>query len=166
MIILRFILRFVLVPFGGIVAAVVAAVVACVAHWTQFTKIVANDPNAPENIVLAVLTIGPAFVAIMSVGAFAMLMPASVGALISEIFAIRSWMFHTLNGALASWLGWLAMDSFLKQYDFYSNPMLVVGAGIAAGFAYWAVAGWSAGFWKPVFAVRPSPPGPPTIATV
>ena len=25
------------------------------------------------------------------------------------------------------------------------------GAGIAAGFAYWAVAGWSAGFWRPVF---------------
>jgi hypothetical protein len=27
----------------------------------------------------------------------------------------------------------------------------VVAAGVAAGFAYWAVAGWSAGFWKPVF---------------
>mgnify|MGYP003331703740 CR=1 FL=1 len=36
---------------------------------------------------------------------------------------------------------------------------VVIGAGIAAGFAYWAVAGWSAGFWKPVFA----PPSPPQL---
>jgi len=27
-------------------------------------------------------------------------------------------------------------------------------AGLAGGFAYWAVAGWSAGFWKPVFRQR------------
>ena len=28
-------------------------------------------------------------------------------------------------------------------------------AGVVAGFAYWLVAGWSAGFWKPVFAPPP-----------
>src|SRR5712691_9401607 len=165
MIVLRFILRFLLVPFGGFVAAIVAACVVCFAHWNQFAKIVAGDPRAPENIVLAVILIGPAMILTMSVGAIAMLMPSAVGAIISEIFAIRSWMYHALNGALASWLGWLAMDAFLKPYEFYSDPMIVVGSGIAAGFAYWAVAGWSAGFWKPVFASRPSqPPGPPTVA--
>jgi len=39
----------------------------------------------------------------------------------------------------------------------------VFGAGLAGGFAYWAVAGWSAGFWKPVFTrpMRPPPPGDP-----
>jgi hypothetical protein len=43
------------------------------------------------------------------------------------------------------------MDEFRRQYEFYDDPKIVVAAGIAAGFAYWAVAGWSAGFWKPVF---------------
>jgi hypothetical protein len=37
--------------------------------------------------------------------------------------------------------------------------------GLAAGVAYWLVAGWSAGFWKPVFdqAARrlPSETAPP-----
>ena len=165
MIILRFILRFLLVPFGGLAAAIVAAVVVCFAHWNQFAKIVAGDPRAPENIVLAVVLIGPALILTMSVGALAMLMPATLGALISEIFAIRSWIYHAVNGALASWLGWLAMDAFLKPYEFYNSPMIVVGAGIAAGFAYWAVAGWSAGFWKPVFATRRSQsPQPPAVA--
>jgi hypothetical protein len=27
----------------------------------------------------------------------------------------------------------------------------VTAAGLAGGFAYWLIAGWSAGFWKPVF---------------
>ena len=31
------------------------------------------------------------------------------------------------------------------------QPLVVVAAGIAGGFAYWAVAGFSAGFYKPIF---------------
>ena len=47
------------------------------------------------------------------------------------------------------------MVEMRKPADFYSEPVIVVGAGIVAGFVYWAVAGWSAGFWKPVFAQPP-----------
>ena len=32
-----------------------------------------------------------------------------------------------------------------------NEATFVFGAGLAGGFAYWAIAGWSAGFWKPVF---------------
>jgi hypothetical protein len=32
-----------------------------------------------------------------------MFLPASVGILISEAFAIRSWLFHVLNGVASSW---------------------------------------------------------------
>jgi hypothetical protein len=35
-----------------------------------------------------------------------------------------------------------------------NNATFVFGAGLAAGFTYWAVAGWSAGFWRPVFRDR------------
>jgi hypothetical protein len=158
MIIGRFILRFFLVPLGGVAAAMIAAFVVCFAHWTQFTKMVAEYPQSPENFVIAALLIGPMVVLGMSVAAFAMLMPAAVGVLISEAFAIRSWMFHATNGALASWIGWVAMEKVLKDFEFYSEPKIVVAAGIAAGFTYWAVAGWSAGFWKPVFSRLPQPP--------
>ena len=44
---------------------------------------------------------------------------------------------------------------------FPDAPLIVVGAGIAAGFAYWLVAGWSAGFWKPVFAQPQAADAPP-----
>ncbi len=163
MILVRMILRFLLVPLGVFIAAKVAAFVVCFANWTQFDKIIAADPQAPENFVLAVLFIGPAVALIMSVAAFAMLMPAMLGVLISEAFAFRSWMFHAANGVLASWIGWLAMRDFLKPDEFYNDPMIVVGAGIAAGFAYWSVAGWNAGFWKPVFS-PPQPTSPPVVA--
>jgi hypothetical protein len=154
----RLILRFLLVPFGVFIATIVAAFVVCFGHWTQFAKIIADDPRAPENIVLAVLFIGPVVALIMAVAAVAMLMPAILGVLISEAFAIRSWIFHVANGALASWIGWIAMRDFLKPNEFYNDPAIVVGAGIAAGFAYWAVAGCTAGFWKPVFSPPPSAP--------
>jgi hypothetical protein len=45
------------------------------------------------------------------------------------------------------------------------EPLIAIGAGIVAGFAYWAVAGWSAGFWKPVFrSPQPAPLPPVTPA--
>ena len=81
-----------------------------------------------------------------------MLAPAALGVLIAEAFAIRSWMFHVANGGLSAWIGWIAMEDVRKPYEVFDQPLIVVGAGIAAGFAYWAIAGWSAGFWKPVFA--------------
>jgi hypothetical protein len=164
MIVIRFLLRFILVPIGGVSAAIVATLVVCLAHWAQFLKLIAADPQAPENLVLAVIIIGPALLAIMSVGAFAMLTPAMVGVAISEIFAIRSLLFHVANGALASWFGWIVMQDFLKDFEFYKEPTFVIAAGIAAGFTYWVVAGWTAGFWKPVF-TNPSA-SPPTAAPV
>jgi len=35
-----------------------------------------------------------------------------------------------------------------------AGNQILVAAGIAAGFAYWLIAGWTAGFWKPVGARR------------
>jgi hypothetical protein len=32
-----------------------------------------------------------------------------------------------------------------------NQPLAVIAAGLAGGLAYWAVAGWNAGFWKPLF---------------
>src|SRR5476649_609604 len=157
MILIRLLLRFLLVPLGGFFAAIAATFVVCFAHWTQFLKLVANDPTAPENIVLAVIFIGPALLVIMSLGAFAMLMPAAIGVAISEVFAIRSILFHAANGALASWIGWIVMWEFLKDFEFFKEPTISIGAGIAAGLTCWAIASWNAGFWKPVFSQPPKP---------
>jgi hypothetical protein len=88
---------------------------------------------------------------IIAVSATAMLLPAAVGVVIAEALAIRSWIFHAANGGIAAWIGETTMVEMREPYDFQNGPLIAIGAGIAAGFAYWLVAGWSAGFWKPVF---------------
>jgi len=157
----RFLLRFLLVPIAILVACVVDSTVICVANWHEFAREVAHDPKAPENFILAVIFIGPALVAIMAVGSLITLTVGVVGVTISEVFAIRSWMFHVGNGALSSWIGWVTSAQFRELWNFFNDPTAVIGAGIAAGFAYWAIAGWTAGFWKPVFAKA----APTTTAT-
>jgi hypothetical protein len=83
-------------------------------------------------------------------------MPAAVGVLIAEAFAIRSWMFHALNGGLSAWIGWSIMQDAQDRYRFLTEPKVMVAAGLAGGLAYWLVAGWTAGFWKPVFGTEPA----------
>jgi hypothetical protein len=167
MILVRFILRFLLVPFGACIAAIIAVFVVSFAHWSRFLKLVTADPQASEDILLALIFVGPLVVLTLAIGALAMLLPAAIGVVISEAFALRSWIFHTGNGALASLIGWLAMQDLLRPYELFSDPTISVGAGVCAGIAYWAVAGWSAGFWKPVFArgnTVPPASSPPTVA--
>lgn len=150
MIVLRFLLRFFLVPLAAATAICVAMLVVIAAHWNRFMAIVAANPAPPDDASIAmVMVLAPALV--MSAAVVAMLAPASIGALIAEGFAIRSWIFHTLNGGLSAGLGWAMLAEVRRPYDIFDEPLIVAGAGIAAGFAYWAIAGWNAGFWKPVF---------------
>ena len=60
-------------------------------------------PDAPDFAVLGVVIGGPILLIVMLVY---ILLPASIGILISEAFAIRSWIFHVLNGVVSAWLGW------------------------------------------------------------
>jgi hypothetical protein len=150
----RFLLRFLLVPLGAGIAVAAAVAFVVVVYWNRFTTMVEADPSGEPFIGLAL--VGAFTLAVL---AGAMLLPASLGVLIAEAFAIRSWMFHVLNGGLSAWVG---LSTFANpRTEFYADPRVVVAAGIAAGFAYWAVAGWSAGFWKPVFERPPEPPAPP-----
>jgi hypothetical protein len=157
---LRLLLRLLLVPLGILAAVVTATLVAAFANWTRFTALVLADPNTTPGGPWAVVA-GMALAVILSVAVVAMLLPGLLPILISEGFAIRSWIFHALSGGGSIWVGWAAMGEFRRQYELYDDPKIVVAAGIAAGFAYWAVAGWSAGFWKPVFR-RPVAPGAET----
>jgi hypothetical protein len=150
----RFLLRFLLVPLGAAVAVLVAVLFVIVANWNRFAAVVAQQTGGDE-LIVAILFAGAWITFVAAVSAMAMMLPAALGALIAEALAIRSWVFHVANGALSAWIGLNTMVDMNKPYNFYSDPIIAIGAGIVAGFAYWAVAGWSAGFWKPVFAQRP-----------
>jgi hypothetical protein len=158
MILGRLLMRFLLVPLGAGAAIVTAALVVIFAHWNRFVALAGAD-RAGDEFFVALLIVGSWIVFVAAVSAAAMLLPAALGALLAEVFAIRSWVFHVANGALSAWIGLNSFVEMREPYNFYSDPLIVIGAGIAAGFAYWAVAGWSAGFWKPVFAhLEPAPP--------
>jgi hypothetical protein len=152
MILGRLLMRFLVVPLGASVAILAFVLFVIAAHWNRFAALVAAESNADEAFIVALFFVGSWIFVVSALSAAGMLFPAALGALIAEAFAIRSWIFHVLNGALSAWIGWTIVTPMRKPYEFYGEPLVVVGAGIAAGFAYWAVAGWSAGFWKPVFA--------------
>ena len=152
MIVGRFLLRFILVPLGASCAILAAMLFVTAANWNRFASLVAAEQGSDKEFFVALVFVGSWVMFIAAVSAAAMMMPAALGALIAEAFAIRSWIFHVANGALSAFVGFNTTVDMQRPANFYSEPVIVIGAGIVAGFVYWLVAGWSAGFWKPVFA--------------
>jgi hypothetical protein len=145
--VLRLLLRFILVPLGYLAAVTVGACVLVLGSWKTGTMMLSENPDTATAGFFAALVAGPVMFVVL---ASSMWLPSSVGILISEAFAIRSWIFHALNGAISGWVGWQMLSAF-DQGEPLNQASFVFGAGLAGGFAYWAVAGWNAGFWKPVF---------------
>ena len=143
----RLILRFLLVPLGYFAAVVVGALVILIGSWHLGQIAVTSDPDAPAVAVFGFVFAAPVLVVILL---SVMWLPGAIGILVSEGLAIRSWMFHAGNGALSAWIGWNLFGFIDDSRVPLNRPLAVIAAGLAGGLAYWAVAGWSAGFWKPV----------------
>ncbi len=154
----RFILRFILVPLGGIVAMTVAMLVMLAANWAALRTLAHAPPEAQESWLLALVFSGPVLAFLLSLSFAFSLMAAAVGVLMAETFAIRSWIFHAANGGLAAWIGWSLTQEMRDEYRFLAEPKIMIAAGLAGGLAYWLVAGWTAGFWKPI-SEKPQPQG-------
>jgi hypothetical protein len=146
----RFVLRLLVVPLGAVVAICVSAAVLIVAHWSALENLAGADPDAQAEWLIAFVVAGPVLATLFSLMAATGMVAAAIGVLISECFAIRSWLYHAANGALAAWIGWSLMADTRTEYAAFADPKILVAAGLAGGLAYWLVAGWSAGFWKPV----------------
>ena len=150
---LRLLLRLLLVPLGYCAAAIVGSLVVAAAYLGLVEAALSGHPDGPVYAFWGFI-IGGWLVGIFVV-VFTIL-PASIGIIISEVFAIRSWIFHALNGVVSAWLGWQLYAAFGEGKVPIDRPMILVAAGLAGGFAYWGVAGFSAGFWKPVFQRPPA----------
>jgi hypothetical protein len=158
----RFLMRLLLVPLSAALAIVVAALVLVIAHWSDITALTKVRPDIDGYWLLIVAVVGPLTAVLLAIGVLFIVLPATVGVLISEAFAIRSWVFHIGNGGLSAWVGrWLLID-IPAEYHFLLEPRIIIAAGLAAGGAYWLVAGWSAGFWKPIYGPM-APQGPPQL---
>ena len=155
----RLLLRVVLVPLGYFVAVIVGTLVIVFGSWKL--GVAASDPDHQPFAVFGFVFAAPVLlVMLLSM----MWLPAAIGILISETFAIRSWIFHAGNGAVSAWMGWSLFGYIDDSRIPLNEPLPAVAAGLAGGLAYWAIAGWSAGFWKPVF--HPEPVAlPPKVAS-
>jgi len=149
-VLIRFLMRFILVPLGAAVGLAAAGAFVVIANHNALRALLDADPQAQEEYFAAFLFGGPLLALLLSIWAFYVLVPAAIGVLISETFAIRSWMFHAANGGLATWLGWALTQDLRDEYRFLTEPVVLVATGFVAGLAYWIVAGWTAGFWKPI----------------
>jgi hypothetical protein len=145
----RLFLRIILVPVGYFVAVLAGTLVILFGSW-KLGEAAAN-PDAQGIAVFGFVFAAPVLlVVLLSV----MWLPGSIGILLSEGFAIRSWIFHSGNGALSAWIGWSLFGYVDETRVPINDPLGVIAAGLAGGLAYWLVAGSSAGFWKPVFRHR------------
>jgi hypothetical protein len=159
----RLLLRFVLVPLGYFVAVVVATLVIVLGSWR-----LGEAAAHPDTQVFAIFGFVFAAPVLLVMLLSLMWLPAAIGILISETFAIRSFLFHAGNGAVSALIGWNLFGYIDETGIPLNEPLAVIAAGLAGGLAYWAIAGFSAGFWRPVFrrgagAALPAASHPPEI---
>ncbi len=159
-VIVRFLLRLILVPLGGVLAVAAATTMIFVARWRAVEQLIGAGPSAQGDFANALFEGGPLLALLLSIWLVDMFVPAAVGVLISEALAVRSWMYHAANGGLSAWLGWALTRDLREEYRFLDNPEVLIAAGLAAGLVYWLIAGRTAGFWKPVRTMPPLPAKP------
>jgi hypothetical protein len=153
-VVVRLILRFLLVPLGAMVATVTSVALVVLAHWQAFASQATFNSELHHDYFIALIVAAPAILLVLSLTGVLVLVPAAIGVLVAEAFAIRSWIYHAANGALSAWIGWSLIADTPDRY--FTDAKLIVAAGLAAGLAYWLVAGWTSGFWKPLAQPAPS----------
>ncbi len=163
MIVGRFILRFLLVPLGIAAAALAGIAVVMIGEWNAFVAFINAHPDSSGEYFIAAVITAPFLLMMLGGAALSMLAPGAIGILISEFFALRSWIFHIGNGAISAWVGWSMIDGPRDTAKLFHDPKLIVVMGLMAGVTYWLIAGWSAGFWKPVFGRDEAVPAPPPV---
>src|SRR6202012_5976559 len=87
----RFLMRLLLVPLGASAAVVCASLVLVVAHWGDFATLLRDRPDIQGYWAIVVFVLGPVLAVLLLIDVMFIVLPGSVGVLISEAFAIRSW---------------------------------------------------------------------------
>src|SRR5258705_11888647 len=113
-----------LVPLGYAVALVVGTLVIGFGSWKLGEA--AAHPDTQAFAIFGFVFAAPVLlVMLLSL----MWLPAAIGILISETFAIRSFIFHAGNGAVSAFIGW----SLFGYVDATRLPLNEPLPGLAAG---------------------------------
>src|SRR5258708_12724519 len=94
-------LGFVVVPLGYFAAVVVATLIIVLGSWKLGAA--AAHPDTQAFAIFGFVFAAPVLlIMLLSL----MWLPAAIGILISDAFAIRSFMFHAGTGAVSAFIGW------------------------------------------------------------
>src|SRR5271166_4536085 len=135
-------LRFILVPLGYFAGVLAGTLVILFGSW-KIGRADALDGEAHAIAVYGYVFAAPVLlVVLLSV----MWLPTAIGVLLAETFALRSWMFHAGNGVASAWIAW----NLFGYMDASQPARRGDRCRPRRRLAYWAIAGWNAGFWKPL----------------
>jgi hypothetical protein len=141
-------LRFVLIIAGFIAAIVAASLFMLALVWGGMLR---GDPETERLMSLAVGLSLPVVTAFAGYYAF---VPGIAFAVLSEIAARRSWLFHSAGGMA------VAIIALAIRSDMTVRPgilMIVLAAGAVGGTVYWLIVGRSAGTMLDRAAADPAP---------
>jgi len=151
------ILRLFVIALGFLAACLVAGTIIVVAVlFPEFSDL--GTGPVDQGVFQILIAFGFIFVS-----GFALL-PASIIALLTEAFSIRSVLAYALGGAVvgaACYLSLVPYDTDAWQFNgiVRRHMEIMTGAGIVAGLIYWMIAGRNAGAWRA--SSRRPPPLPP-----
>ncbi len=153
----RFILRLLLIPTAVLVAVTAQGFIILFGEW-QLGAVLAGIAGPQEGVDVIAAVLAASYLTIVLLGLTWAI--GTIGILFSEAFAARSWIFHVSNGAGSLVLATRLFPMLAGEPAPMEDLLYILGAGFAGGLLYWLIAGWSAGFWKPVFSPRPVGPVP------
>ncbi|MGL4490175.1 MAG: hypothetical protein ACRCU5_12105 [Rhizobiaceae bacterium] len=137
---LTYLIRFILISLGFIVAVLASSAFLMLMLWGGIAQGDANHQEV-QNVLLSVGT----SVLAAFVGYYAFF-PAILVFMFAEITGRRSWLFHSIGGIV------IALAAIARRADAnnFANPpqgiiMAVIAAGAVGGTVYWLFAGRSAG---------------------
>lgn len=128
--------RFVLITAGFIAAILAASLFMLVLVWGGMLR---GDQETER---LTTLAVGLSLPVVTAFAGYYAFVPGIAFAVLAEIAARRSWLFHALGGMV------VAIIALAIRSDVTMRPgilMIVLAAGAVGGTAYWLVAGRSAG---------------------
>lgn len=139
---------FALMGYG---VALLVGLVAIVAIYA-FASYLPNTPayfDAMAMSPIAMLFVPPFWILYLMIAGAATFVPATLWAVVSETFSLRSIWLHLLAGLATAAFGYLLIGSQTIGVENLPDLAIVVGAGPFGGLVYWLIAGRDAGFRRP-----------------
>lgn len=131
-----YLLRFLLIALGFLLAVVAACAFMLVLGWGGMIE---AEPDSGNLVAFAVTLSLPVAVAFAGYYSF---LPAMIFAVIAEVLGSRSWLFHAIGGMAVAAAALAARPEDMSRPGLF---MIVLAAGAVGGTIYWLIAGRSSG---------------------